>query len=504
VAALTQLVASPTLAPLLAYLVRPREDPQAESVALIEQLSDLRAVPERAVVLLTRRASAHAGSYRFDAALRVARSRKTAALILSGGELAELTPTAPAIASRSGTAILATGAGVDLAQLAVAIARELEGDADAALVRAHAALRTIRSSVTDGRPDVLLERASAALGVPVTQVEAEPRSGPHEAIRLDERVEGRLAAPPQVGSLGLAVDIVLHAAAAGVAQITASTRRAAELPLRSREEVLSELLAAPMASRSTVVQRARTLGLAIDGWHVAARLESESLADLPAGQELAAYDARVRFARAALRALQEHGGSWHSARLGPALVLIRMDDVDPGSGAAGRVAVELDDALAAARSQRPTTVVHCGVGSAYRGPAGLVASAAEARAAVTAARAAGRMNVAVPFDSAGLRRTLVEWYASDTAQEAVSTVLAPLERVGGARAERLIKTLHVYLDKQGSLTRTAEVLNLHRNAVGYRIDQVFELLDVDRDNPDDLLLLQLACRARELGTTMTP
>jgi hypothetical protein len=28
---------------------------------------------------------------------------------------------------------------------------------------------------------------------------------------------------------------------------------------------------------------------------------------------------------------------------------------------------------------------------------------------------------------------------------------------------------------------------------------VFSLLDVDQDNPDDLLLLQLACRARELA-----
>jgi DNA-binding PucR family transcriptional regulator len=93
----------------------------------------------------------------------------------------------------------------------------------------------------------------------------------------------------------------------------------------------------------------------------------------------------------------------------------------------------------------------------------------------------------------------VEWYSSDVAQDAVTTVLAPLLALDGARSERLIKTLHVYLDERGSLTRTAETLNLHRNAVAYRINQIFELLDVDRDNADDLLLLQLACRARELS-----
>jgi DNA-binding PucR family transcriptional regulator len=144
-------------------------------------------------------------------------------------------------------------------------------------------------------------------------------------------------------------------------------------------------------------------------------------------------------------------------------------------------------------------LLRCGVGSPHPGAAGLLSSAAEAKAAVTAARATGAVNSAVPFDSAGLRRALVEWYASDVAQEAVTTVLAPLVKVGGVRGERLIQTLHVYLDQQGSLTKTAAAMNLHRNAVAYRIKKAFELLEVDRDNPDDLLLLQLACRARELA-----
>ena len=61
-------------------------------------------------------------------------------------------------------------------------------------------------------------------------------------------------------------------------------------------------------------------------------------------------------------------------------------------------------------------------------------------------------------------------------------------------------TLHVYLDQQCSLSKTAEVLNLHRNAVGYRVQQIFTLLDVDRENPYDLLLLQPACRARKRTT----
>ena len=68
----------------------------------------------------------------------------------------------------------------------------------------------------------------------------------------------------------------------------------------------------------------------------------------------------------------------------------------------------------------------------------------------------------------------------------------------GARGERLLQTLHVYLDERGSITRTAQRVHLHRNAVSYRINKAFKLLEIDRNNPDELLLLQLACRAREL------
>jgi hypothetical protein len=59
----------------------------------------------------------------------------------------------------------------------------------------------------------------------------------------------------------------------------------------------------------------------------------------------------------------------------------------------------------------------------------------------------------VPFDSLDQRRMLVEWYAPDTAQEAVTAVLAAL----------------------------------------------IDLLDVDAENLGDLLLLQFECRARELA-----
>src|SRR3954447_19149574 len=98
-----------------------------------------------AIVLLTRAASASAGSYRFDVALRRASDLAAAALVLRGPDIARVTPTAAEIADRSNTAILGTAADVDLAELAVTIARELAGDAGTVLLRAHAAVRAVKA-----------------------------------------------------------------------------------------------------------------------------------------------------------------------------------------------------------------------------------------------------------------------------------------------------------------------------------------------------------------------
>jgi sugar diacid utilization regulator len=492
-------VASPALEPLLGYVSRPRTDAVVERLALIEDLADLRAVPEHTVVLLTRAASEAANTYRFDVALREARSRRVAALVLTARDVARITPTAAAVADRSGIALLGTGDEIDLSALAVAIARELAGDAEVALLRAHTALRAIDAHPADGGDTRgLLRSAGAAVGVTIAMVAAQPDGGPRRPVLRDGHPDGWLTAPAQEGDMAAALDIVLHAAAANVAA-RGLTDGAVELPAQSRDEVLTDLLNATPQTRPQIVHRARTLGLAIDGWHVAVQLDFEALADPPVGEELEAFQARVRLADAALQAVRAAGGSWHGARTGGALALVNSRRDDPGATASARVAKLMDEVLASLGGRLPATLIRCGVGTSHAGPSGLLASVAEAKAATIAARTSERANTAVPFDSAGLRRTLIEWYASDTAREAVTTVLQPLVALGGAKAERLITTLHVYLDERGSMTRAGERLNLHRNAVAYRIRQAFELLDVDEDNPDDLLLLQLACRARELG-----
>ncbi len=118
---------------------------------------------------------------------------------------------------------------------------------------------------------------------------------------------------------------------------------------------------------------------------------------------------------------------------------------------------------------------------------------------MTAARAAGSMNEVTPFDSVGLRRALVDWYA--LRHRAGGRDDACWRRCRGSGAHAASGSSRRCTSTSTSRARsrkTAALLNLHRNAVSYRVNQIFELLEIDPDNADDRLLLQLACRARNL------
>jgi hypothetical protein len=105
----------------------------------------------------------------------------------------------------------------------------------------------------------------------------------------------------------------------------------------------------------------------------------------------------------------------------------------------------------------------------------------------------------VPIDAVALPRNLIAWLTSDAGRLATERLLAPLDELGPARSLTAVRTLDAWLDEQGSLLRCAERRHLHRNAVGYRIRQIRERLDVDLDNPAQRLAVQLACRSRLLA-----
>ena len=496
---------------------------QVALVRLAERFADLDGSPPGSLVVLSRAASAEVTDYRLDMALRWAAVNQVAAVAAFSAEQWQPTVTAMDIAGRADIALISIPAAAELARLVQAIAREIGGGADRALGRAEEGLNAVLSAEAAGAGlDELRGAASRALG---TIVEFHPGAadargagahGPQGSLAGGVRVPvivgdasiGDLVAPDAHGDLGIAARLVLHTAAASAGRLLDLARRAREVPARSRSELLAELLMSESAVNDDLLDRARQLNVALGGWHVAVRIEADDLDGTgpdgagPGGSgpdEVRRFELLESAGQVALQAAATAGGTWHLSRVARAIVLIKMTTSDPGPQAGAQATRAAARAVQTLRERLPALPFRAGVGSAHEGPTGLRASAAEARAALFAARAARKPSGVAAHDAVGVQRMLMEWYASDTARASVRDQLAPLEKLGQARADTAIMTLAAYLDEQGSIGKTAQRLHLHRNAVANRIRGIIELLDVDFEDPDQRLALQLACRARLLG-----
>ncbi|QTV80063.1 helix-turn-helix domain-containing protein [Microbacterium sp. NIBRBAC000506063] len=113
--------------------------------------------------------------------------------------------------------------------------------------------------------------------------------------------------------------------------------------------------------------------------------------------------------------------------------------------------------------------------------------------------AAGRLGGVETTDVTGLRRVLLDFYASPTSRGLLQDVLHPLDELGPERSMTAVRTLVAYLSTQNSLAQAAQRLMLHPNAVGYRMRWIREALDLDLDDPDVRFAVELACRVRLLG-----
>jgi sugar diacid utilization regulator len=493
-----ELLDAPTLRELRCVAGLP-DGRQVRSVTLIPEVERLAHAPAGSFAILAGPQLTGETDYRLDMVLRLAGAREVAAVALALDESGRVPTTAALIAERAGLAIVRLPAAADLGALCAALGQEIAGGATAAIARAERALEALLEVGDTSPPELMVERAGTALGVKL-RLRTTPGQGDlHASVLVDGAVERHVCAPADAPTGEVVTRLVLQLVAEMAGRSISLARRRSDAPARSRAQLLAELLLAAPEKAAEVAGRVRSLGLPVDGWHQVVRLEAVNLDSASSGDEIAALEITEQAERLARQVVRSGGTVWHSARVESALLLVRMDPVDPGPAGALATREAAARAIERVRRRYPALAIRCGVGSPHQGAGGLRASAAEARSAAAAARARGRTNVPVTFDAVGLRRMLLEWYASDVAQESVRSLLEPLDRLGPQRTRVALQTLRVYLDQQGSLTRSAKVLHLHRNAVAYRIKRIFDLLGVDSQDPDQLLALQIACRARSLS-----
>jgi sugar diacid utilization regulator len=476
-------------------------DRKVTTVRLAEQFAELDDAPAGSFVVLGRLASAEINGYRLDMALRWAAIHGVAAVAAFSAEQWEPALTALDITGRSDIALISIPADAELADLVPAIFAEISGGAERALGRARQGLAAVLNAEQAGTgPDEMAAAVARALGVAIEYRPATPGGNPEPGVPVlvDESPSGHFVAADADGDLGVATSLVLYAAAAAAARFLDLTRRTRDMPTRSRSELLAELLMSESAVNEDLLGRARQLGIQVGGWHLVVRIEADDLNEAEQ-DEVRRFELLESASQAALQAASASGDIWYLSRIGRAILLVRESAFDPGPQAGIRAVRSAERALQAISTRFPALRFRAGVGAAHEGSTGLRASAAEARSALAAARAAGKPSGVAALDAVGIRRMLMEWYSSDTVRASVHDQLAPLEKLGPGRADTAIRTLATYLDEQGSVIRTAQKLHLHRNAVTNRLRSITELLDVDLDDPDQRLALQLACRARLLG-----
>jgi len=520
------LASSPLVA--LRRVSRSGGDRHVTVVRLAERFADLSHAPATSFVVLSHAASAEVTDYRLDMALRWASVHQVAAVAAFAAEQWRPTVTVTDIAGRADIALITVPPETDLTGLVQAINREIGGSAEQALGRAQQGLEAVLAAEEAGTDlSSLCASVAKALGTPVefrplmlpdggsangetgypAAVTHRPGAGGADGPDADEvsvpvvvgqTPIGHLAAPHAHGDSGIGARLVLHTAALAVARLLDLARQARELPARSRSDLLAELLMSDAAINEDLLDRARQLGIPVGGWHVAVRIEADDLEEA-VPDEIHRFELLEAAGQLAVQAVTAAGGTWYLSRIARAIVLIRATGSNPGPQAGARASRAAERALDAVGARLPALRFRAGVGSPHEGAMGLRASAAEARGALLAARAARRPPGVAAHDAVGVQRMLMEWYSSDTARASVRDQLAPLEKLGPGRADTAIETLAAYLDEQGSIVKTAQRLHLHRNAVANRLRGITELLDTDLDDPDQRLALQLACRARLLA-----
>lgn len=434
----------------------------------------------------------HPAPYRLDVALRQASARALAGIVFTT-ELA-LPTTARALAERGGVPVFAAP-GSEPADLALSVDRMLSGGASEAIMRAtHAIERAVEAAAgADSTPESILAAANHALGTELTLV-ADPGVAwsAADAVCVGEVPIGRLAGSEDDPAATVARPVIASLLSRAT-QRQISDRFA---PTQSRADLIVELVLAESSRVEGFGSRAARLGLPLQLSHVAAWLIPTNVVAPEARAPRSVQPAIELFA---LQLAAERDEMWHVAFVQDDLILVCTEE--HGAGDHQRrlreVAVRVQEYADGLAGREWAYTV--GLGTPQIGAGGLRGSAAEARIAAESAIAAGRRGSVELTDVTGLRRVLLDVYASPVSRGLLADVLLPLDALGPERAHTAIQTLLAYLAHRNSLVHAGRELNLHPNAVGYRLKRVREALQLDLDDPDTRFALELACRVRLLG-----
>ena len=442
--------------------------------------------------------SESASGYRLDIAIRRASAHRVAGLVLVAD--AELPFTARRLAETSGVPVL-RALGRKVSDLAVEIDRMVSSESSDVLTRAQHALEAAQAAASAGgedRADAVLAAAASSLGGTIS-LELDPLVGWTEsaAVFIGDVPRGRLRFDVGGGgALDDAAALALPGVAAVFSRVLLQGVQDRFAPRQTSGELISQLIVAESSRLDSLANRAYQLGVPLQLIHGVAWLTFTHAESTTENPSKALQSALELFA---LELFDQRPELWHIAFVHDDAFVVMTEET--GAGDHQRRVREASAAIAdqAQVLGAGDWDVTLGLGTPQSGPEGLRRSAAEARVAAETAVSSGRVGHIEVTDVTGLRRVLLDFYASPISRELLSDMLSPLDAQGTEKARTAVLTLLAYLGHRNSPTRAAVELSLHPNAVTYRIRNIEAALQLDLHDPDTRFAVELACRVRLLG-----
>ena len=122
----------------------------------------------------------------------------------------------------------------------------------------------------------------------------------------------------------------------------------------------------------------------------------------------------------------------------------------------------------------------------------------EAEQALTISMRLFGPNRTTAFDDLGIYRLLFHLHGTPELTRLYEETLGKIVEHDDQHGGDLVPTLKAFFASHGNLSRTAEVLYLHRNTVSYRLQRVEELTQLHLDDEEDRFRLQLALKLRDI------
>ncbi|MDW3180303.1 MAG: helix-turn-helix domain-containing protein [Acidimicrobiia bacterium] len=458
-------------------------------VVAARTFDEITRAPQGSVVVLDPLLARELRGYRFDIALGGAAAGLVAILVHADAPVVP-SLTARRIAAERGIALGRLRDGQDVVSLAIQVHDLIVTGGQTDVVSLQRVCDLSDGCVESSAIPLLLRQCSHELGVKLEMLD-----GADSANAVPIQVQGIVRHHLAYG--GDQVLPVVRTAAAYLARrieaLLQADYEAHELPATTRTELLNEILLSDTATSADAISRLRQADFPIDGSHYAIRVDCHDPLPQPASLQ-AVNRCQQRLAEILLDGMKRASGEWTRAGTLNSIVLISSRDRAHTDLVATESTKLIGAAMGRARDRFPGLRIHIGVGTPHLSAGGLRTSVTEATTAVRVARARGIANEIQHFDRLGLGRALVRWAEIDGVRPIINEIMAPLLNQSARQTREALNTLRAYLDSGQSITKTAELLHLHRNTVRYRLERIAALLPVDMTNPDDRLLLELSCR----------